>query len=217
MTPNLRRFDRDDSEMLERVECFKGFFQLDRFVFRHRRFDGGWSRDVVREIFVRGDATCILPYDPIRGQVVLIEQFRAGALLSDRNPWLLELVAGINEEGETPEDVAHREADEEAGITLAKLERICEYFPSPGGSTEKVHLYCACVDSRTAGGIHGLHEEDEDIRVHVLSLDDAMSLVDNNEIDNAPAIIALQWLWRHRERLGRLWPEYLPDTVSAER
>ncbi len=209
-----RQFDRSDMELLEREVCFQGFFQLDRFNFRHRRFDEGWSRDVRREVFVRGDATCVLPYDPIRGSVVLLEQFRVGAMLSDRNPWLIELVAGINEEGESPEDVAQREAQEEAGIELLAAERICEYFPSPGGSTEKVHLYCACIDSDGAGGIHGLAEEDEDIRVHVIGFDEAMTLLDQNEIDNAPAIIALQWLARHREKLDAEWADLFSSTTA---
>jgi len=200
-----RLYGREDFKLLARDVCYKGFFSLEKFRFRHLRFDGQWSREVEREVYVRGSATCVLPYDPIRNQVLLIEQFRAGALLSDRSPWLLELVAGINDKGETPEDIARREAQEEAGVQLSSLEMLCRYFPSPGGATEEVYLYCGRADLSEAGGVHGLAEEDEDIKVHVLELAEAFALLEQGQIDNAPAIMALQWLQLHHARLRAKW------------
>ncbi|MGH8483208.1 MAG: NUDIX domain-containing protein, partial [Pseudomonas sp.] len=130
-----------DVEIVERVNCFKGFYQLDRVRLRHELFAGGMGREISRELFVRHDAVCVLPYDPQRDEVVLIEQFRVGALGKVDNPWLIELVAGLIDKDEQPEEVAHREAVEEAGLTFSALWPMTRYFPSPGGSDELVHLY----------------------------------------------------------------------------
>mgnify|MGYP000721657924 CR=1 FL=1 len=186
-----QQFGKDDFELIERETCFEGFFKLEKFHFRHKRFDGTWSRLVQREIFVRGDATCVLPYDPLEGRVVLLEQFRVASVLENQSPWLIELIAGINEQGEQPEEVARRESVEEADVELGALHKICDYLVSPGGTTEKVSLYCARVDSQGVGGIFGLPEEDEDIKVHVVSLESALDMVDSGQINNAAAIIAL--------------------------
>ena len=154
-----------------------------------------------RELFVRHDAVCVLPYDPLRNSVVLLEQMRIGAIDKCDNPWMIELVAGLIDTDEQPDEVAHREAEEEAGLQLRELIPITRYFPSPGGSNERVHLYCALVDSQGVGGIHGLQEEGEDIRVSVWSLDEALAAVEQGRIDNAASIISLQWLALHAERL----------------
>lgn len=199
------QYDKNDCRLIQRESCYQGFFQLERFHFEHRCFDGRWSREVCREVFVRGNATCVLPYDPIAGTVVLLEQFRIGAILEDQSPWLIELVAGINDKDELPEQVARREAIEEADLELGEMIRICEYLVSPGGTTEKVHLYCARVDSRNIGGVHGLPEEDEDIKVHVVALEGALAMLASGQINNAAAIIALQWLAMNRDRLDQEW------------
>jgi len=203
-----QQYGQEDFEITERESCFEGFFKLDRFHFKHKRFDGSWSRSVGREVFIRGDATCVLLYDPVESSVVLVEQFRIGAVPLEReaiksgaSPWLIELVAGINEVGEDPEDVARRESVEEANLELGELMPICHYLASPGGATEKVHLYCAHVNSREAGGVFGLAEEDEDIRVHVVPFDDALLMIESGQINNAAAIIALQWLELNRSRV----------------
>ncbi|WP_082880402.1 NUDIX domain-containing protein, partial [Oleiphilus sp. HI0128] len=150
-------------------------------------------------------ATCVIPYDPMEDKVVLLEQFRPGAILEDQSPWLLELVAGMNDEGEHPENVARREAQEEARLELGELEKICEYLVSPGGTTEKVYLYCAKVSVQGVGGVFGLAEEDEDIKVHCLDFEAAYKLVENGTINNAAAIMGLQWLALNRERLREQW------------
>ena len=195
----------DDVEVVEREACFRGFYQLDRLHLRHRLFAGGMGKLISRELFVRHDAVCVLPYDPQRDCVVLIEQFRVGALDKSLNPWLIELVAGLIDKDEQPEQVARREAVEEAGLELAELWPLTQYYPSPGGSDERVHLYVGRCDSRGAGGVHGLEEEGEDIRVLVWSLDEALVALDDGRIDNAASIIALQWLALNRAEVRGLW------------
>ena len=195
----------DDVEVVEREACFRGFYQLDRLHLRHRLFAGGMGKLINRELFVRHDAVCVLPYDPQRDCVVLIEQFRIGALDKSNNPWLLELVAGLIDDGEQPEQVALREAIEEADLALTSLWPITQYYPSPGGSDERVHLFVGRCDSEGAGGVHGLAEEGEDIRVHVWPLEDALDAVKDGRIDNAASIIALQWLALNRAEVRGLW------------
>ena len=198
-------FSQADVEVVEREECFRGFYKLDRLHLRHRLFAGGMGKLINRELFVRHDAVCVLPYDPRRDEVVLIEQFRVGALDKSANPWLLELVAGLIDKDEQPEEVARREAVEEAGLMLGALWPVCAYYPSPGGSDERVHLFVGRCDSVGAGGIHGLEEEGEDIRVHVLPFEDALARVRDGRIDNAASIMALQWLALNRDEVRGLW------------
>ncbi len=200
-----QQFNQQDCELLQRESCFQGFFKIDRLTLRHRLYSGEWSDVMQREIFIRSDATCVLPYDPMEGTVVLLEQFRAPLLGQTQSPWLIELVAGMNEPGESPLDVAHREAKEEADLHLLDIEPILEYWVSPGGSTEKVSLLCARVDSLNAGGVHGLDDEQEDIKVHVVSVEAAMNMVQEGQINNAAAIISLQWLVLNRARLDDRW------------
>lgn len=200
-----QKYTRDDQQLIERETCYAGFFRMERFHFRYRKFNGEWSRKITREVMVRGSATCALPYDPVSGEVVLIEQIRAGALLEKMTPWLIELVAGINDKDESPEELVRREAQEEAGLDVLALQHICDYLPSPGGATEKVHLYCAHVDASGASGVFGLDEEDEDILVHRVPFDEAMNMLRKGQICNAPAIIALQWLALNRNELDQQW------------
>jgi len=194
-----------DFEVVEREACFRGFYKLDRIHLRHRQFAGGMGAVIRRELFVRHDAVCVLPYDPQRDTVVLIEQFRVGAMDKVDNPWLLELVAGLIDKDEEPETVAHREAQEEADLILGPLWPVSRYFPSPGGSDELVHLYIGRCNSEGAGGVHGLPEEGEDIKVHVMSFADALQAVRDGRINNAASIIALQWLALNRDEVRGMW------------
>ena len=193
-------------ELIEREAVFQGYFRIDRYRLRHEQFAGGLGTAVVREVFERGQVAAVLPVDPQAGRVVLIEQFRPGAWANGWHPWLLECVAGIIENGESAEDVARREAKEEAGCAILDLVPIAAPFlSSPGACTETVSLYCARVDSTGLGGIHGLDAEGEDIRVGTWSLDDALALLDAGRIVNAKTIIALQWLALNREWLMARW------------
>lgn len=175
---------------------FQGFFSVKKFTLTHRLFSGQMSDQFCREIFVRRPVAAVLPYDPDRKKVILIEQFRVGAIESE-NPWLLELIAGIIEPNESAEDMAKRESQEEAGLELFNLQKIYQYYTSPGGTNEQLTLFCAHVDSKNAGGIWGAKEEHEDIKVHVLSTDKAFQLLEEGKITNAATIIALQWLQKH--------------------
>ena len=195
----------DNIEILDKALRYKGFFEIVHYRFRHRLFAGGWSGEIEREVFERGHAAAVLPYDPAADAVVLIEQFRIGALVAGLEPWQIEIVAGIIEDGELPEDVARRESQEEAGVAIGTLLPIYRYMVSPGGASESVQVYCGRVDSRGLGGIHGLPEENEDIRVEVHSFDRAMAALDAGKITNAVTIIALQWLALNRARLRETW------------
>ena len=190
-------------EILEETVAYRGFFDLVRLKVRHTLFRGGWSRVLVRELFQRGDCVAVLPYDPDRDAVVLIEQFRVGPLKHDDPKWMLEIVAGAIEPGESPEAVAHRELAEECGCRALAMTRIARFYTSPGGSSERITLFWARIDSSRAGGIHGLVEEDEDIRVHVLPFREVYGKVESGEINSAVPIVALQWLALHRDDLRR--------------
>lgn len=205
MDENDPRLGPDDVEIRERETLFDGFFKLSRYTLRHRLFGGGWSDTMRRERFERGNAVVLLPYDPVNDRVVLIEQFRIGALEDPRGPWLVEFVAGMVEAGEAAEEVARREAEEEAGIRPGRLEFVQDYYVSPGGNSEGIRIYCGEVDSTGVGGIHGLDAEHEDIRVFTAPFDDAWALVETGRIDSAAPIIGMQWLAMNRERLRRQW------------
>lgn len=194
-------FTNADVELIERRCLHQGFFRLEEIHLRHRLFEGGWSGEVVREIHRRYDAVGVLLYDVERDAVVLIEQFRAGALDDSVSPWKLEVVAGLVKEGETPADVARRESLEEAGCKVNELIELFGYYPSPGACDEWVTLFCALVDSRGLGGVHGLDEENEDIRVHVLPFLQARELLRGGRLDNAMCLIAFQWLEGERASL----------------
>jgi len=201
--PKPFQFQARDVRIEKRETVFRGFFRMDKLWLTHPRFDGREMPVFTRELFIRGDATCVLPYDPVRDEVVLLEQFRLGALGRDQSPWLLELVAGMNEEGETPEEVARREGQEEAGLVFSKLSKICDYLVSPGGSTEMIHLFCGLISTENAGGLYGIEHEHEDIRAHVLGATEAIAMMEAGQVNNAAGIIALQWLTMNRDRLRR--------------
>jgi len=198
-------FGKDDVEIIARETRYKGFFSIIAYRFRHRLFNGEMSGEVVREVFERGHAAVLLPYDPKRDEVVLIEQIRIPALDSSDTPWLLEMVAGIIEGGETVEDVARREALEEANIVVKRCKPAVNYLASPGGTSERLSIMVGEVDATTAEGIHGLEAENEDIRVHVVSREQAYRWVEEGAIDNAASVIALQWLQLHHESLRKEW------------
>ncbi|MDX1540658.1 MAG: NUDIX domain-containing protein [Geminicoccaceae bacterium] len=191
-------------EVLEREVAYQGYFQIIRAKLRHEQFRGGLGSTISREIFERGQAVAVLPYDPDRDEVVLVEQFRAGALDAPGEPWLIEPVAGIIEDGETPADVARREAREEAGLEIADLVPVCEYFVSPGGATERCRVFIGRVTTAGAGGIFGLEGEGEDIMAHVFKLDEAIGAIGRDpRFRTASALVSLQWLALNRDRVRR--------------
>lgn len=201
-------FQHDDVEILGQRTVFQGFFRINEYKMRHRLFGGGWSDVVSREMFERGNAVVVLPYDLNSDQLVLVEQIRLGALDAkerSQSPWLLEAVAGMFGEDEDCEQVARREALEEAGLTLGRLTPMLSYLSSPGGTTERIHLFLGELIAPVSPGIFGLPEEHEDIRVHLVNRSDAMQLLADGKIDNAATVIALQWLELHHPKICAAW------------
>ena len=198
-------FAKNDVEIIARETLYSGFFSMDLYRFRHRLFNGEMSGEIKREIFERGHAAVLLPFDPVRDEVVLVEQIRIAAYDVSESPWLLEMVAGMIEEGESVEDVARREALEEAGLVVGRTKPVLSYLASPGGTSERLSIMVGEVDATTAEGIHGLADENEDIRVHVVSREQAYQWVEEGTIDNAASVIALQWLQLHYQTLRNEW------------
>lgn len=195
-------FSLDDVELLGSDTLYQGFFRMERVRFRHRRYRGDWSGVVDREVFMRGEAVGAVLYDPQRDLIGLVEQVRPGAFKDPNGPWCLEVVAGMIEPGETTEAVVWRELQEEAGVTPAQVEYICEYMASPGGCDERLYLYCALADlSGRDGAINGLEEESEDIRLLVLAADDVFRELYSGRFNNAATLISLQWLQLNHARL----------------
>ncbi len=194
-------FTRADVEVIRREELYKRFFRVEKVFLRHKLFNGGWGKEIGRELFVRGEAVAVVLYDPRLHQIALVEQFRIGAMDEPDGPWCYEVVAGMLEEGESPEEVARRELQEEANLEPYAMEYICNYLSSPGGSDEKLHLFCGLCDLANAGGVYGLPEEGEDIRVHVMAADEVFAELLNGKFNNAAALICLQWLQINYPRL----------------
>lgn len=165
----------------------------------------------MRELQLKDPAVGVLLFDPDRDAVLLIRQFRVGMFAESstagdpESPWPLEIVAGMVGSGEGFEEAALRESKEESNCVPTDLTKVCEYYNNPGGSNEKIILFCGRIDSRNAGGIYGLPQEHEDIEVQVLGYEDAIALIDSGEINNAMTIIALQWLQLHHQELLDSW------------
>ena len=148
--------------LASRETVFQGYYQVDKLKFRHSLFGGGTSELIDREMFVRGNVAAVLAYDPISDSIALVEQFRIGAMNQPDNPWLLEVIAGMIEKGEEPEQVAIRESKEEAGLNLSEVRLIRRYLASPGCTPEEVFIYYAETDLSQVQGVHGLEEEGEE-------------------------------------------------------
>ncbi len=192
-------------EVTEKTALYQGFFSLKRYTIRHQLFAGGWSNLFHREIFERGNAAAVLLLDRVKETVVMVEQFRPGAMDTQENPWLLELVAGMIEAGEEPEQVVYRESIEEASCKIGRLMRICDYLVSPGGTSERVWLFLGEVDSSQLPELGGLEDENEDIRIHQLPVSAIFQLLDDGKVNNAMSLIAIQWLKIHWSNRFNFW------------
>lgn len=207
------RMTADDVELVRKETLFSGYFSVDRYHLRHRQFDGAGGPEISREIFERGHAAAVLMFDPDLDLLVLIEQFRTGAYAAlsspwyddGESPWLLEIVAGIIEAGEDPADVVRREAVEEAGCVIEDLELISHYLVTPGGSTESMFSYCGRVDASEVGGVHGVPEEGENIRVFTMTPEEAYAAVYDGRIRNSMTIIPILWFKDNHARIRSKW------------
>ncbi|MEM7223609.1 MAG: NUDIX domain-containing protein [Pseudomonadota bacterium] len=202
---SLTPSDDKQVQLVSQETPYQGYFRLDRFELRHSLHAGGWTPILVRELFERGNTAVVLPYDPQRDTVVLVEQFRIGAYAAGLSPWLSEAVAGIIETGEAAEDVVRRESMEEANCPLQDLVTIGRFVMSPGASSETCSMFCGRIDSAGVGGIHGVVEEGEDIKATVQPADYAIKQVLSGEIVSAYAVILLLWLAAKREELRTRW------------
>ena len=189
----------------EKTTLYQGFFQVDQYKLKHKKHEGGWSPVIVRELFERGHTVAVLPYDPDRDCVVLVEQFRIGAYAAGEEPWLSESIAGIIDLGEKAEEVAYREALEEANRKMIELLKIGKFIMSPGGSSETTTMFCGRVDSRDVGGVHGLDHEGEDILAKVVPLVEALKDLAEGRILSAYAAIPLLWLQFNKAALQAQW------------
>ncbi len=211
--PRRRALSAGDVRISKKETSFRGYFRVERYHLKHRLFEGGWSEAMTREVFERGHAVGVLLYDPDRDVLVLIEQFRIGAYAAlplrhfrhRPSPWLMEVVAGIVEPGESPKKVAAREAIEEAGCAILDLVHVCDYLATPGGSSESIVLFCGRVKTPRHGSIHGIGAEHENIRVHVVPAARALSWLDTGRACNSMLIIALQWFALNRKALRARW------------
>jgi ADP-ribose pyrophosphatase len=194
----MLQYDKSDLNVLALETKYNGFFKLNEYQINHKLFSGEQSKAFTREVFERGDAVVVVLYDEKKDKLLLLEQFRAGAIRSSKTPWMLEFIAGMFDENETAIDVAIRETHEEANIkiTAESLSPIMKYLSSPGGMSECIHLYLAKFDSNDVvlGSIFGLEEENEDILLHLVSRSEALALLAQGKISNAATIIGLQWL-----------------------
>lgn len=203
--------NEDDVRIHRKETAYSGYLRVETYHLAHRRFAGDWMPEIRREVLRRGSAVAVLLYDPDRDAVVLIEQFRIGAYVNGRSPWVTEIVAGLIEPGENPADVARRETREEAGCELLDLIPLYNYLVSPGCMDETVSIFCGRIDSQGVGGHYGLPEEHEDIRVVVKPFDEAWKDLDDGRLDNSIAVIGMLWLKLRREELRRRWPPRSPS------
>ncbi|WP_170109180.1 NUDIX domain-containing protein [Celeribacter persicus] len=195
---------REDVTLMSRAIPYTHFFAVDDSVLTHRLFEGGSSDVMTRAGFLMADAATVLPYDPVRDHVLVIEQFRFGPYArGDLRPWMLEPIAGRIDTGEGPEITARREAEEEAGVVIGALHKVAEYYPSSGAVTEYVTSYIGIADLpeslAKSGG--GLDLEHEDIASYVISFERLMEMCDAGQLDVGPLYMSALWLARHRERL----------------
>jgi len=204
----------DDVKVIKKKTAFRGYFRLDQYVFQHKQFEGGWGAEISREVLERGHAACCLLYDPDLDELVMIEQFRPGAFAALQSPWYdktqdspweVEIVAGIIEDGESPEVLVRRESLEESGCEIQQLELIDKYLVSSGCSSETQFLFCGKIDANQALGIHGLAEEGENIRVFRITVNDAFTRLDAGSFNNATILVAMHWFRHNHPRLKSQW------------
>jgi len=203
-------FNREDVEIIEKSRDFQGYFGIDRYVIRHRAFEGGWFGPIKREVFERGHAAAMLPYDPQTREFVMCEQFRIGAYAANWPAWQLELVAGIIETGETAEDVIRRESIEECGRAVSDLIPIQSYLVSPGGTSESIDLFFGRVSVESGQGIFGVPEEGENIRTLIVPETALLELLKDGKLSNAATLIAAQWFALNRSRILEKWETAKP-------
>ena len=184
---------------------YKGFFSVEEHDLSYRKFNNQQSSILTRSALISSDAVIVLPYDPVNDRILLIEQFRAGPYVKgDENPWVLEPIAGLIDEGETPESAGIREAEEEAHLEIKRLELVARSYPSPGISTEFFHQYIGIVELLDSSNlIAGLSSENEDIRSHIFEYEQFFEMIESGKVNVGPLILLGLWLSKNRTRLRK--------------
>ena len=182
-------------KIINKKNLYSGFFSLDKYEFIHEKHNGEWTSTVEREVFSGAHVSTLLPYDPIKKEIILIQQFRAGALSRYDENYLLEIVAGIIDEGENPEQTAIRECFEETGCEVKKIHPIQSYFPAPGSSESFYHIYLGEIQAFDGERIKGLEKENEDILVKSFKIDEVRQMLKEKKIMNGLTLVALQWFF----------------------
>lgn len=195
-----------DVQIESEQTAWSGRFSIDVVKFRQRRFDGAMSATRTWELFRRGRAAAVLPYDPVTDQVVLIEQFRLPALAAGMAPVMVEVPAGLCDGDEDPAQTAAREVTEETGLHVRDLELVCDILLTPGGSDERCTLFVGRTDAPAGPvGNAGLASENEDIRVRLNDAQTVIAAAVRGEYPNSVTAIALLWLAAQRESLRARW------------
>ncbi len=182
-------------KIINKKNLYSGFFGLNKYEFIHEKHNGDWTNKIDREIFTGAHVSTLLPYDPLKEEIILIQQFRAGVLSRYDEDYLYEIVAGIIDEGENPEETARRECFEETGCKVKKIIPIQSYFPAPGSSESYYHLYLGEIDTFEGKRIRGLHSENEDILVKSFKVEVLRNMLREKQIINGLTLIALQWFF----------------------
>jgi|TARA_B100000212_G_C27367923_1_gene531159 ADP-ribose pyrophosphatase len=184
-------------KIIDKKNLYDGFFKMNEVTLKYRKYDGNWSNNIKRELFGGAQVAAVLPYDPVSKEIILIQQFRPGTISKDIDHYLDEIVAGIIDEGESPEIAAKRECLEETGCEVKKLIPIQGYFPAPGSSESFYHLFLGEVKSFKGSKIQGLENENEDIFVKCFKINEVRKKMEDGKILNGLTLIALQWFFLH--------------------
>ena len=213
MSKNLPKSDeRNRTHALSHAKrvVYKGFFSVEEHDLSYRKFNDQQSSILTRSALISSDAVIVLPYDPVNDRILLIEQFRAGPYVKgDENPWVLEPIAGLIDEGETPESAGIREAQEEAHLEIKRLELVARSYPSPGISTEFFHQYIGIVELLDSSNlIAGLSSENEDIRSHIFEYEQFFEMIESGKVKVGPLILLGLWLSKNRNRLRKKYSDW---------
>ena len=182
-------------KVTNKKNLYDGFFKMNEISLKYKKYDGSWSNEIKRELFGGAQVSAVLPYDPIKKKIVLIQQFRPGTISKNTNNYLNEIVAGIIDPGESPEIAAKRECLEETGYKIKKLTPIQGYFPAPGSSESFYHLFLGEVDSKNGKKIMGLDNENEDILVESFKINQVKKMMQEGKFINGLTLIAIQWFF----------------------
>jgi len=178
---------------------FDDVFAIDEAWVSYEKLDGTMSASMRRLVFERGDSVAVLLHDRDRDRVVLVRQFRFPTHAKGPG-WVLETVAGVVDDGEAPADTVRREVEEESGYRVHTLEHVSTFYTSPGGSSERIHLYYASVGAGDrVGDGGGVAQEGEDIESVEIAADELPRMIERGEIVDAKTLIAVLW-WLRRGR-----------------